>query len=135
MICSQSEGAVDRRTIFVCDICNQPITDITHGAAVFRDIDHGGGELHTVLHAHKDRCLDKAEERMVGRSGGGPWRELGDHLNDVIAGMGVTIRSMIDREVGGTGALNPNQHDELRQRITKLEAWLREHGAVSPLWD
>ena len=135
MIRIQSDGGVDRRNtpIFVCDICSEPITDITNGTAVFRDHGHGEGELHTVLHAHKGRCHDQAEAQMVGQSGG-PWHELQDHLNAVVAGMGVTIRGMIGREVAWSCALTPDQENELQERISVLEEWLREHGVASPLW-
>jgi len=136
MICIQSEGGIDRRItpVFVCDMCNEPITDIAIGAAVFRDRGHGEGELHTALHVHKGRCHKQAEAQLVGRTGG-PWHELGDHLNDVVAGMGVTIRGMIGREVAWSAALTPDQHNELQGRISELGEWLREHGVASPLWD
>ena len=94
----------------------------------------GEEELHVVLHTHKGSCHDDAEARLVGPSGG-PWHELQDHLNDVIAGMGFTIRGMIDREAGWSGALTPQDHEELQKRITELGDWLREHGVASPLWD
>lgn len=136
MIRIQSEGGVARQIVpvFVCDVCGNAITNIDEGAAVFRDHGLGEGELHTVMHVHKRRCHDQAEAKLVGENGG-PWHELRDHLNDVVAGMGVTIRGIIGREVVWTGTLTPSQNDELEKRITELGDWLRNHGIRSPLWD
>lgn len=135
MIRIQSEGGINRRItpVFVCDVCNEQITDIVKGAAVFRDRGHGEGELHTVLHVHKGSCHNQAESMMVGRSGA-PWHELRDHLNDVVTGMGVSIRDMIEREVVWTVALTSEQNSQLQVLISELGDWLREHGVVSPLW-
>ena len=71
MIRIQSEGGVERRItpIFVCDVCNEPITDVGAGAAVFRDRGQGEDELHIVKHVHKGDCYNRAEAQLVGRPG------------------------------------------------------------------
>ena len=136
MIRIQSDGGVERRIppIFVCDICNDPITKISNALVAFRDRINGEGDLQAVLHIHKGRCHDQAQAQMIGKSSLA-WHELRDHLNDLVASMGVTVRSMIDREVSWSGALTPNQYSELQDRITDLGDWLRKHGVSSPLLD
>lgn len=136
MIRFRSSGGLERRItpVFVCDICGKQITNIGGGAVVFRNRGVGEDELLELLHVHKGKCHDQAEAQLVGGDKG-PWHELADHLNAIAAGMGVTIRDMINKEAGWTGALTPGQHNALQGRITKLGDWLRAHGVSSPLWD
>lgn len=63
-------------TVLVCDICGDMISSDREGAAVFRD-DARPNEKFDVLHVHKGKCLDLAEERLGNRAG---WQELGAHI-------------------------------------------------------
>jgi hypothetical protein len=60
--------------------------------------------------------------------------ELEDHLNELVMGLGVTIRGVIEREVASSCALNPSEVAEMEQRIDELSEWPREQGVDSPLW-
>jgi hypothetical protein len=135
MICIQSTGGIERRNtpVFVCDVCKKPITDVRNGAAVFRGDGHGENELNEVLHVHLGACHAEADTRMAGGSVA-PSQQLADHFNGIASRIGFTIRDIINKEVGWTGALTPDQHNELQDRITELGNWLRQHGASSPLW-
>ncbi len=62
--------------IIVCDICGDMIGKDNDGAVVFRD-DAKPNEKFDVLHVHKGKCLDLAEERLGDRAG---WQELGAHI-------------------------------------------------------
>jgi hypothetical protein len=135
MIKFQSRGGREHLIfpVFTCDVCGQAIADVGSGAVVFRGFGVGGGELLELMHVHKGRCHDQAEARMCGSRG--PWHELADHVKEIQAGLGITIRDMINREVGWSCALTPSEHFELQRRITRLFRWLRARGVSSPLWD
>ncbi|MEA5420778.1 hypothetical protein VB712_16215 [Spirulina sp. CCNP1310] len=63
--------------MFVCDICNKPITDGEMAVAVFQNLPLLDGiETAEVLHAHKGRCHDVAEKRL-GKTAG--FDELTNH--------------------------------------------------------
>lgn len=64
--------------IVVCDICRRRITDYEAAASVFLSPGLGhfpDGTFTPLLHAHKGRCHDLAEERLGGRLETG-WHEL-----------------------------------------------------------
>jgi hypothetical protein len=134
MIQLQSDGDLNPRVspVFVCDICHEPITKVGKGAAAFRSNGLGEGETYKVLHVHKGGCHNTAEKQVVGERGG-VWHELADHLNDVAVGLGVTIRSMVNREVAWAAVLTPTENAELQERLLQLTEWLRQHGIDSPL--
>jgi hypothetical protein len=136
MIRFRSSGGQEHEImpVFVCDICGNAITDIRSGAVVFRNRGVGEDELLELLHVHKGNCHDQAEARLT-PGASGPWHELEDHLGELAAGMGVTIRKLINKTVSWTCCLDPNQYNALQDRITELGNWLREHGISSPLWD
>lgn len=71
--------------IVVCDICGDMISDVLEGAAVFgcRGEENAKSE---VLHAHKGKCHDKAEERFGQNAG---WDELGRHLYLICLNTGI----------------------------------------------
>lgn len=136
MIRIQSSGGLNWRisAVFACDVCGEPITDIRNGVAVFRSFGQGEDELHEVLHAHKGECDRRAVERLVGQQRG-LWFELSQHLNELVMGMSVNIRDMINQEPDVTMRLTPSQYQELQDRITGLGTWLRDHGIESPLFN
>lgn len=135
MIRFQSRGARERRLtpVFVCDICEQPIMDLTGGAVVFRNRGVGEDELLELLHVHKGVCDQQAVARISGQ-GHTPWHELADHLNEIAYGAGATIRGMIEREVSWSVDLSSNDQEELQRRVSDLRDWLCEHGLHSRLW-
>jgi hypothetical protein len=96
--------------VFVCDICNKPITDIADAAAVFRERGRCEGELHTVMHVHKGDCHDRAMAQLGGCQGDARWAELQDHLNDLMVAAGVTLRTIIDRGMVWSGLPSPPQY-------------------------
>lgn len=135
MIRFRSSGGQERNItpVFVCDICDQAIVSFGGSAVAFWNHGVGEQELPELLHVHKRTCHDEAEMRLAGR--GGPWHELADHLNELVMGLGLTIRGMINREVAWSDALNPTESAELEQHIEDLAEWLREHAGPSPLWE
>jgi hypothetical protein len=84
---------------FYCDICHQPITDARRGAAVSpigMAIPDGHARL-DVLHVHKGKCQDAAEDRVGGRANAG-WDELIDHVRHLARNTGLTPESLADRQ-------------------------------------
>ena len=136
MIRMQSSGGLNGQisTVFVCDVCKEPITDIHNGVALCRSFGQGEDELYDVLHAHKGACDKRAVERLGARPSG-PWSELSHHLNELVMGMHVSVRDMINQEPSVMANLTPNQHKELEDRITNLAEWLREHDIESSLFN
>jgi len=70
--------------VLICDVCNQLITSVTEGAAVFpnRSPEHAfwpDGQFLNVMHVHKGQCHDTAEVVLGGRAVAG-WTELSHHL-------------------------------------------------------
>ena len=64
---------------FLCDICGSAIEET--GAVSWRMTDDG--PVYTeVLHTHKGRCHQTAEERLGGRMATG-WVELSEHVREL----------------------------------------------------
>jgi hypothetical protein len=131
----QSSGGPDLQisAVFVCDVCKEPITDIRDGVAVQKSLGQGEDELYDVLHAHKGACDGLAVERLGARRSG-PWFELRQHLNQLVLGMHVSVRDMINQEPT-VMVLTPSQYKELQDRITDIGEWLEEHGIESSLFN
>ena len=81
--------------VLICDICEQRITDAGLAGVVSRTDQAGGVELNEVLYAHKGRCLDAAEEKLGGYRVTG-WRELSDHLIDLLYNCGLTVEKLVE---------------------------------------
>jgi hypothetical protein len=105
MIKMKSTGGIDAQDVPVF-VCDEPITDVTNGAVVFPQPGREEDELLDATHAHKGACHDRAEAK-ISRPGGVPWQELADYLNRLALGLGVTVRDMINQEVGWSGAQPP----------------------------
>lgn len=71
-------------TIICCDVCGSWIDEAGLGAAVFRRLSVEG-DTSEVLHAHKGRCHEVAEERL-GETG---WQELRQHLYHLTSNTGL----------------------------------------------
>ena len=102
---------------------------------VFRSRGLGEDELYQVKHVHKGACHDRAETELVGDAGA-PWRELTDHLNEVVVSTGLTFDNLVMKEVGWMhGYLTPEQNAAIQQRLSAVTKLLKEFGLASPLWD
>ena len=94
MIVSRNEGG-RRAPVLVCDICEQPIRDGGLAAAVFQNEQKVGVELDQILHVHKGKCMDAAEAKLGGSLVTG-WRELSDHLIDLLHNCGFTMEKLAE---------------------------------------
>jgi hypothetical protein len=64
--------------IFSCDICGDMIGDLGEGAAVFADQPRRTENTKIdVLHVHKGKCHELAEQKMNSKC---EWQPLGAHL-------------------------------------------------------
>jgi hypothetical protein len=81
-------GDVSEPAIF-CDVCTKQITAAGEAAAVYPYEEKDGAVLE-VLHVHKGRCHDTAENK-VGSNGGAPWQELESHLLWLLKNTGLPL--------------------------------------------
>ena len=64
--------------IFNCDVCGDMIGDLSEGAAVFADVAQRAENMKIeVLHVHKGKCHELAEQQMKSKC---EWQPLGAHL-------------------------------------------------------
>lgn len=90
------EGATSVPLI-VCDICGKPIVEKQgDGVAVFKHL-MNNGESCEVLHAHKGRCHDIAEERIKKTGAFVSWIEMIDHLCYLVQNSGYTFEQLKKR--------------------------------------
>lgn len=135
MICIQRSDGDDIQitTVFVCDVCHRPIKPANTGNAVYNNSVAGVGAPSPVLHVHKIGCDDIIVSRMQGVPGSA-CEELDEHLCDLVAGSGVTIRELLTRLVGKE-SLNDPVYADLRNQVARLTDWLSQQKFASqPLW-
>jgi hypothetical protein len=102
---------------------------------VFRSEGLGEDELYQVKHVHEGPCHDRAEAELVGDRGA-PWRELTDHLNEVVTSTGLTFDRLVMKEVGWLSLhLTPDQYAAIEGRLAAVTQLLKEYGLASPFWD
>lgn len=78
--------------VFACDICSDMIGDLSEGAAVFADVSGRGENMKIdVLHVHKGKCHELAEQKMKQRC---EWQPLGAHLYFLCANIEVDGRQL-----------------------------------------
>jgi hypothetical protein len=64
--------------VFSCDVCGDMIGDLSEGAAVFADVARRNENTKIdVLHVHKGKCHELAEQKMKQKA---EWQPLGAHL-------------------------------------------------------
>ena len=64
--------------VFTCDVCGDMIGDLTEGTALFADIARRTENMKSdVLHVHKGKCHELAEQKMKAKC---EWQPLGAHL-------------------------------------------------------
>lgn len=92
MIVSRNfEGSFAPQLIY--DICEQAITD-DMAAAISRKQVSGEVSLERILHVHKGKCLDAAEEQLGGEDETG-WMELLDHLTMLVHNCGISTEKFV----------------------------------------
>ena len=84
------QEGVESVPMFVCDICGKPIKEPDNGVVVFKNL-MKNGESCEVLHAHKGRCHDLAEERITKTGAYVGWNEMIDHLALLVQNTGFTF--------------------------------------------
>ena len=82
-----------------CDICKKQIKELGLGTAVYCCLD-APTETAEVLHAHKGKCLDAAEEKLGGRKDTA-WQELSSHITDMLLTTGVPRAKIIGLDLNG----------------------------------
>jgi hypothetical protein len=69
------------RPRFICDACQQPISDIRDAMAIYAEPKDSSPAILQVLHAHKHDACQISARQMVGHSNlGGSWDELANHI-------------------------------------------------------
>ena len=73
--------------IFSCDICGDMIGELIEGVAVFAEVSKRTENMKIdVLHVHRGKCHELAEQKMKARC---EWQPLGAHLYFLCANTGV----------------------------------------------
>jgi hypothetical protein len=87
------------RPRFVCDACQQPITDV-HNAMVLYEEPTADDDtsLTRIWHAHKSEvCQSKARVAAGHEDGNGMWDELGNHIVMLAVDVGMFPAGFADR--------------------------------------
>ncbi|MES2562725.1 MAG: hypothetical protein V4637_08355 [Pseudomonadota bacterium] len=78
--------------VFNCDLCGDMIGDISEGAALFADVSKRRENAKIeVMHVHKGKCHELAEEKMHRKC---EWQPLGAHLYFLCANIEVDSKQL-----------------------------------------
>ena len=80
------------RPLFICDACQQPITDFRNAKVIYESPSDDVQDLTNVLHCHKKDSCEAAVLVMAKQKGlNGFWQELHYHLILLAASAGMSL--------------------------------------------
>lgn len=83
------------RPVILCDVCEQQITDATHGNVVSPHPEHGQVDLQALRHAHQGKCTDVAEAQLGGKVMTG-FDNLDEHLFRLMYSVGLPPERLLE---------------------------------------
>lgn len=83
------------RPIILCDICEQPITDVQQANLVSKNPTRDEITVEAVMQVHQGRCTDVAEEKLGGKTETG-FDNLEDHLFCLMLSSGLGLERLAE---------------------------------------